>query len=331
MPKSLSLISIGLLFALSAGVAEAACTVPNQIVNGGVIDSAPVMADFNAIVSCLNGAAPAGAANTVQLNNGGSGFFSVGPLTNGQVLIGSSGVPAASTLTAGTGIAIASSPGGVTISTTGTLGGGGADWLNGAAVVKPTAANFTLRTSTIPPTGAAVTATARGMLLSATAVVNGTAMMAETDAPAGQWQATMLGVYTGGINNYNLPSIAVRDVANNKSVEFGIGGRQGAYRFDYFVLNGGIGLNTRVTDSEIVDIGFPHPAQPIWQRLTYNGTTLVWSFSRDGEFFIPAYSIPASTALVNLTKVGPAIVFAANTAQTWPVNFHILSWNVVSL
>lgn len=331
MSKSLSLMSIGLLFAVSTGAAEAACTVPNQIVNGGIVDSAPVTADFNAIVGCLNAVAPGGSANSLQLNNGSGGFSSVGPLTNGQVLIGSSGVPAAANLTAGAGIAIANSPGGVTISTTGTLGGGGADWLNGAAVVKPTAANFTLRTSTTPPTGAAIAATARGMVLSATAIVNGTAMMAEMDAPAGRWQATMLGVYTGSISNYNLPSIAVRDVANNRSVEFGIGGRQGAYRFDYFVLNGGIGLNTRVTDVEIVDIGFPHPAQPIWQRLTYDGTNLIWSFSRDGEFFIPAYSIAASSALVNLNKLGPAIVFGANTTQAWPLTFHVLSWNVVSL
>ncbi|MCA2406286.1 hypothetical protein GYN07_25535 (plasmid) [Rhizobium leguminosarum bv. viciae 248] len=330
MSKGLHLFSFGLLFALAAASAEAACTVPNQIFNGGVVDSAPVTADFNAIVTCLNQISPAGVANSVQLSNGSGGFSSVGPLTNGQLLIGSGGAPVAADLTAGTGIAIVNSPGGVTISTTGTLGGGGADWLNGAAVVKPTAANFTLQTSTIPPTGAAITATPRGMTLSATAVVNNTAMMAEMDAPAGHWQATMLGVYTGGISNFTLPSIAVRDVTNNRSVEFGISGREGGYRFDYFVRNGGIGFDSRVTDTELLDIGFPHPAQAIWQRLTYDGTNLIWSFSRDGEFFIPAFSIAAGSALTNLNKVGPAIVFAANTAQSWPATFHVLSWDVIS-
>lgn len=333
MPKGQYVISVGLLLALHAGTAHAACTVPNQIVNGGVVDSAPVMSDFNAVAACLNGSSPAGAQNSIQLDNGSGGFAAAPPLTDGQLLIGSSGAaPSAATLSAGTGIAITNSPGGISIATTGTLGGGGADWLNGTAVVKPVATNFTLQTSTTPPTSAAIASTSRGMVLSTSAAVNGAAMMAEMNAPVGHWQATMLGVYTGGLSDYSMPSIAVRDSVNNKAVEFGVTAYSLTdYRFDYYVTSGGEGLNSRVTDVMSQDVGFPQPAQPIWQRLTYDGTNLIWSFSRDGEFFIPAYSVSATAALTNLSKIGPAVIFPPNIRQTWSASFHVLSWNVVSL
>jgi len=332
MDKKRYLISLAFLLGI-ADAASAACTVPNQIVNGGVVDSAPVMGNFNAISTCLSANAPAGTENSIQLDNGSGGFAAVGPLTDGELLIGATGAsPNATTLTAGTGIAIANSPGGISVSATGTLGGGGADWLNGTAVVKPTAASFALQTSTTPPTGATFTNTTRGIALSASAAVNSAAMMAETDVPSGHWQATMLGVYTGSLSNFTLPSIAVRDAVNNKAVEFGISANGlGDYRLDYYITSGGIGLNNRVNDIASQDVGLPQPAQPVWQRLTYDGTNLIWSFSRDGEFFIPAYSVLASTALTNLSKIGPAVIFAPNIAQTWSASFQVLSWSVVSL
>ncbi|RAX37938.1 hypothetical protein [Rhizobium tropici] len=333
MSKSQYVITAGLLLAMHVGAAQAACTVPNQVVNGAVVDSAPVMGDFNAVATCLGSTAPAGAQNSVQLDNGSGGFAAVGPLTDGQLLIGATGAPPhAATLSAGTGIAITSSPGAISIATTGVLGGGGADWLNGTAVVKPIASNFTLRTSTTPPTGAAIAGSSRGMVLTTSAAVNGAAMMAEMNAPTGHWQATMLGVYTGGLSDYSMPSIAVRDAVNNKAVEFGVTAYSTTdYRFDYYITSGGVGLDSRVNDIMSQDGGFPQPVQPIWQRLTYDGTNLIWSFSRDGEFFIPAYSVPANAVLSNLSTVGPAVIFPPNIRQTWAAAFQVLSWNVVSL
>jgi len=332
MDKTCYLMSAAFLLGM-VGSASAACTVPNQIVNGGVIDSSPVMGNFNAVATCLGSTAPAGAQNSIQLDNGGGGFAAAGPLTDGQLLIGATGSPpSATTLSAGAGIAITNSPGGISIATTGVLGGGGADWLNGTAVVKPVAAKARSRRGTTPPTGAAIASTSRGMVLSATAAVNGAAMMAEMNAPSGHWQATMLGVYTGGLSDFSMPSIAVRDAVNKKAVEFGITALQTTdYRFDYFITSGGIGLDGRVNDIMSRDVGFPQPSQPIWQRLTYDGTNLIWSFSRDGEFFIPAYSVSATAAIANLSTIGPAVLFAPNIRQTWAASFHVLSWNVVSI
>jgi hypothetical protein len=80
------------------------------------------MANFNAIITC---ASPAGSAGALQYNTGSS-LGSVGPLTNGQLVIGSTGnPPQAATLSAGTGVTITNGPGSVTISASGS---GGSAW-----------------------------------------------------------------------------------------------------------------------------------------------------------------------------------------------------------
>ena len=103
---------------LSSGitVAQAQCpALPNQLTNGQIADATQVMANFSALATCIN-TAPAGATNALQYN-AGSGFGAVGPLTNGQLVIGSTGnAPQAATLTAGSGITITTGPGGITIS-----------------------------------------------------------------------------------------------------------------------------------------------------------------------------------------------------------------------
>jgi hypothetical protein len=61
------------------------------------------------------------ATDAIIITQGSGAFTTVGPLTNGQTLIGvTGGVPIASTLTAGTGIAITNGSGTITIAATGT-------------------------------------------------------------------------------------------------------------------------------------------------------------------------------------------------------------------
>lgn len=99
--------------------ASALCTLPYQLTNGQTADATQVMANLNALAACLS-SAPAGSNNAVQYNAGSGAFGGVGPLGNGQVVIGTSGnAPQAGTITAGSGIAIANGPGSITISATG--------------------------------------------------------------------------------------------------------------------------------------------------------------------------------------------------------------------
>ena len=104
------------LFLLAGATAKAACTLPYSITNGQVADATQVMANFNALITCFGTLSPAGSANALQYNGGSGSFAAVGPLTNGQLVIGSTGnPPQAATLTAGTGISITNGPGSVTI------------------------------------------------------------------------------------------------------------------------------------------------------------------------------------------------------------------------
>lgn len=104
--------------------AQASCPVPNTLANGNVADADQVMGNFNALSTCLNNAGPGGTANAVQYNSGSGTLGGVGPLTNGQLLIGSTGnAPQAAALTAGSGVSITNGPGSITLSATGAAGG----------------------------------------------------------------------------------------------------------------------------------------------------------------------------------------------------------------
>src|SRR5690348_8074680 len=105
---------------VGSGVAQAQCALPYTINNGDNADASKLMANFNALVSCMS---PGGSANAVQYNAGSGTFGGTGPLANGQLVIGSTGnAPQAGTLTAGTGIAITNQPGAITITASGAVG-----------------------------------------------------------------------------------------------------------------------------------------------------------------------------------------------------------------
>jgi hypothetical protein len=81
------------------------------------------MADFNALQTCITAQAPAGSINSIQYNADGTHLGAIGPLTNGQVIIGSTGnAPQAATLTAGPGISVTNSSGAITITAVGSGG-----------------------------------------------------------------------------------------------------------------------------------------------------------------------------------------------------------------
>jgi hypothetical protein len=130
------------------------------------------MANFNALVTCLASIVPAGTTNAIQYNGGSGNFAAVGPLTSGQVLIGSTGAAArAATLTAGTGVAITNNPGSITIATTGGgSGGGGSGLFSQVLSPTPTAASTGFGSS-LQGTAVAQSNIATGVYLSGTGAV----------------------------------------------------------------------------------------------------------------------------------------------------------------
>jgi hypothetical protein len=107
---------------LAASAARAQCTLPYALTNGQVADAAQVMANFNALADCLS---PGGATNSIQYNNGGR-LGGVGPLANGQLIVGATGqAPQAQGLTAGPGVAVTNGSGSISIAATGAEAGHG--------------------------------------------------------------------------------------------------------------------------------------------------------------------------------------------------------------
>jgi hypothetical protein len=86
------------------------------------------------------GGTPGGAFNSIEYNNAGA-FGGLGPLTNGQLIIGSTGLaPVAATLTAGANITITNSAGGISIAAV----GGSANMVIGTSTITGSTANDVL-------------------------------------------------------------------------------------------------------------------------------------------------------------------------------------------
>jgi hypothetical protein len=100
---------------LAVADARAQCTLPYTLTNGQTADASQVMANLAALASCLG---PGGSTNAIQYNNSGKPA-GAGPLTNGQLLIGSTGsAPQPQALMAGPGIVITNGAGTITVAST---------------------------------------------------------------------------------------------------------------------------------------------------------------------------------------------------------------------
>ena len=111
------------VFVLSSQSAFAQCVLPYNLLNGTAADAPQMMANFNALLACLT---PGGAANAIQYNSGSGVLGGVGPLANGELIIGSTGnPPQAQFLTAGSNVAITNAPGSISIAATNTTANAG--------------------------------------------------------------------------------------------------------------------------------------------------------------------------------------------------------------
>ncbi|MGL5263347.1 MAG: hypothetical protein ACRDAI_02045 [Candidatus Rhabdochlamydia sp.] len=108
---------------LTAGSTKISITNPDGIAGNPTLDVVPVNISINSLggapLSTLNGgtgvAAPT--TNTLPVAQGASAMTFLGPLTNGQVLIGATGTnPVPGVLTAGLGISITNGAGSIVIS-----------------------------------------------------------------------------------------------------------------------------------------------------------------------------------------------------------------------
>jgi len=263
--------------------AQAQCALPYTIANGQPADATKLMANFNALVGCLNSAGP---TNAIQYNaNGASG--SLGPLTNGQVIIGATGgAPQAATITPGTGIAVTNSPGKITIAGTGTATTGLYHQMTSGT---PTSASTGL-TNWLNQGSSTATDGAVGFSIDS-ATTGGTTFLTGryAQAPAAPYTITAL--------------VASTDYADYAGV--GLGWYDGTAKLHVMELFGGSAYfvvqkwNSVSSGAGADYTGNPNYfAQPIWLRLQDDGTNVSFAFSQDGANFLTIYTVAKSSGFL---------------------------------
>jgi hypothetical protein len=309
-----SILAIGCLMLAVPQTAQAQCTLPYTLTNGQPADGAKLMANFNALAACIN---PGGSTNAVQYNAGSGALGGVGPLADGQLVIGSTGnAPQAQALMAGSGIGITNAPGAVTIAATGT--GAGLYRQNMSAT--PTAANTGLL----------------NWLNQGTATAADSAVGLAIDAPS-TGAATNL---TGRFKAAPTPPYAIRILAaatrnSNSFSEVGIGWYDGSAKLHLFAIttNGGAANTLTVTRWNSVtsfnNSDFSAAAnaysQPIWFEIKDDGTNVSFGFSQDGANFLPVYSVAKASGFLGATGYSSVVFFvdargASHTLAT------LMSW-----
>ncbi len=302
--------------------AEALCTVPNHLTNGQLADATQVMANFDALTTCLN-SAPGGSANAIQYNASGGAFGGLGPLTNGQLVIGSTGAtPQAATLTAGSGIAISNGPGTISISSTGAAGGTGlysqvmsavptmagtglTNWLNqSSATASDTPAGLTITTPTSGNSGNVISL----FEVAPSAPYTITALCAFTINGGAQYPNIGLGWYDGTNKLHTISLIF-----------------HGSWYFEIDRWNSPTSFNSvdKTSSSNVV-------SGLTWIRLADDGTNVHFSFSNDGANFYELYSVAKSSGFLGAGGYSN-IIFEMNAqAGTGVGNFYgtLMSWKV---
>lgn len=279
--------------------AEAKCPLPHLMVNGQMPDATQMMANFNALMACLN---TGGAADAIQYNGGAGSLAGVGPLTDGQLVIGSTGgAPQAQTLSAGSGISITNGAGSVTVAKTSPTAGTGLY----RQVLSPT------------PTSAGTGLTT--WLNQGSSVVSDSATGLSLDAPqsattnlSGRYMAAPTAPYT-----ITVLLGATRNSANGSMA--GIGWYDGTNKLQVlsYETNGSSSPVLRVrqfaTPTTAPGVNFASASnwfsQPIWLRVRDDGTNVSCSFSQDGVNFLDLYSVAKSAGFLGATGYSNVIFF----------------------
>jgi len=305
-------------FLISAGLnaAQAQCTLPYTLTNGQPPDATKLMANFNALAGCLN---PGGMANSVQYNAGSGNLGGVGPLTNGQVLIGSTGnPPQAQTLTAGSGITVTSGAGNITVGAAGGMPSTGlyrqvtsatpssastglSNWLNqGTSVLSEGAAGISI---SVPSSGSNANIVGRFM-----------------PAPTPPYAIKALMAATRNSNNYSGVGIGWYD---------GVGK---LHLLSYTIANGGVPfLEVTKWSGVTVLAGSDFTSQllafsqPIWLQVQDDGTNVSFAYSQDGANFLTLYSVAKSSGYLGASGYSQVLFFvnprgSSNTIAT------VMSW-----
>lgn len=299
MSKVMTAVLMMLVGLAATGSASAACTLPHNLTNGQPADATQVMGNMNSLATCIDNA-PAGSANAIQYNAGSGALGGVGPLTDGQLVIGDTGsTPVAGSLAAGTGIAITNGPGTVTISATGATSGGLYDQVMSAT---PTAASTGFG-SDLRGTSPAQTNVATGVFLSSTGVWVASCL----PAPSPPYSFTALLA--------NIPEKA----QGQSALSWTDGTKFQLMRFDtsgrLFVQNWsalGVFVSNAAQSTQTI---YREPTS--FLKIRDDGTTISFLVSSDGVNFVSIYSVAKVSGYLSAYSTACFLGNGATTLLSW--------------
>lgn len=313
MRTGLAIIAF-LLTAAGFSPAHAKCALPYFFANGEVPDATKMMANFNALVTCL---AVAGSANAVQYNAGSGALAAVGPQADGQLVIGATAAaPQAQTLTAGTGISITNAPGSITIATS-----------------APPAGTGIYRQVMSPTPTAASTGLSTWLNQGSSVVSDGPTGIA-IDGPSSA-SNNLSGRYMAAPSTpYTITALigATRATSNGGCV--GIGWYNGTAKVQAICLynfTSGPQINVRQYTSPTVLAGTNYTSglntftAPIWFRIADDGTGVSFAISQDGANFLPVFSTAKATGFLGATGYSNLLFFIDPLTTSHTIG-TLLSW-----
>jgi hypothetical protein len=280
--------------------ARAQCVLPYQLTNADLSDGAKLTANFNALAECISAQ---NATNAIAHNAGNGRIGGTGPLNDGQLVVGSSGsAPQAATIAPGAGIAVANGPGTITISAT----SGGAN--------TPLYRQVMSDTPTSTGTGLA------NWLNQGSASVSDSAVGICIDAPSSGSSANLTGRYKSApATSYAITILLAATRTGGTSPNgVGIGWYDGTAKLhvlSYQVSNGVPFLTvnkwnsvTSFSASDATNATTALP-QPIWLRISDDGTNVTFAFSQDGSNFVSVYSIAKASGFLGSSGYSNVIFF----------------------
>lgn len=319
---TLGTFATAVLLVIGVGDANAQCALPYNLQNGDPPDATKVMANYSALVTCMAALAPAGQAFSVQTKGTNGEFGSVPPLSDGQLLVGSTNnPPQPQQLSSGPGISIANGPGQITISALPSGGTGGSGLYHQIMSATPSATSTGL-SSWLNQGSANVSDSAVG--ISITAPSSGTEnniagrMMSSPTPP---YKITALIGVTRSASAYN---------------GIGIGWFNGTDRLHLLALttiNGGLPkfevtkwnstTSFSSADFQTANNGY---SQPFWMQIADDGTTVSFGISQDGANYLQLFSTTKAAGWLGASGYSNVLFFL--NPQGGLTTGTLMSWKV---
>ena len=282
----------------------ALCALPYQITNGQPADATQLMANLSALSTCISGVA-GGSQNSIQYKDSNGNLAGIGPLTNGQIIIGSTGNPAqAATISPGSGITIANTPGNITISA-----------VAGTSVLRefgpyapPLASSFTFIDNAGQTSPTINNEPSVGLVYSVP-LTSGSTAFPGVYRPVPQnttWSITIRYKYMLAYASYPSFGLVIKDDGGRMIAQIPENGAMIVKR-----QNSNTSYNSNVYGFTVYDA-------PQWSRVGFDGTNINFAISWDGQNWLNTYS-ESSTAFLNgnLQWVGLGGLTTFNDTSLW--------------